>query len=180
MSTTGSLIAIGGATRVASAQCGHFEACASGHKLPPTEASNEFPHYDCYACLEAPCHPVCGGEEFAQAPALRRAYEDLLDAAGRDDADSVIRLASRLPGFVFFNAFRGAVQIRSCGGSAIVASLPVSRAESIILARSLPPASDVQAYAGRFHRDLSASWTWEALPASQSLFQPSAEAAPID
>jgi hypothetical protein len=109
---------------------------------------NKYPHGECGICAGGACHPVCG-YTFNGDFRSKATYEAILVAARRFDASAVLRLAHAGAGYVTYNHERGHVQVKSCSGDGIVASLAVNDAGLRLIARSLPPSEPVLAMLSR-------------------------------
>jgi hypothetical protein len=87
------------------------------------------------------CHGPCTGRLLlAVNPVVRSSYLQALDAAREGDVDRLLAVGSGAPGFVVFNASRGSVQIVSCTGRNILASLRVTDRRALQKAATLPDA----------------------------------------
>lgn len=70
------------------------------------------------------CHPDCT-VSFAD-PLARKLYATVVAQAQQSRVDAVIGLGRAVPDRVYFNQARGAVQVLSCNGESVVASLAVT------------------------------------------------------
>lgn len=127
--------------------CGPLESCSGGHRtLCPAGYGVLNCHYDCMICVEGLCHPGCqdasAGNLSGQAG---KQYALLLEKADRLDVEALLNLASALPGRVFYNAARGAIQVTGCDGVSIAASVPLtSIGERRIASATLPDVSQLR------------------------------------
>ncbi len=126
------------------AGCGLMGICSGGHKVNgPSPTGVQYPHQDCLVCItQGGCHPGC---DEVLGPSLRPVYVLVLQAANEGDAAAILRLASKAPGFVSYNAERKSIQVASCNRSAIVANLPLRSSSEIASAAKLPGAALIPA-----------------------------------
>lgn len=82
-------------------------------------------HGDCMYCPYNDCHPGCN-QTLLPDSSRKALYAEALRVALTLDADAVVRYAPELPELVYVNVERNAVQVRSCSGDAVIASLPLS------------------------------------------------------
>jgi hypothetical protein len=118
--------------------CGDSQVCSCCHKLPGPVGGLKFPHADCRTCVEpGGCHPDCIITE-RLAPGATKVYAAIIDAAHRRDVQALGQLASKLPGFVFFNEDRSSIQVLKCSGDGFSANVKVRGFAEGILAARLP------------------------------------------
>lgn len=79
-------------------------------------------HDDCAICITpGGCHPGCDDQLAARAPDYKR----LVAEANELDVHGVLSAAKAIPEFAFYNAARASVQVLSCDGETVIASIPV-------------------------------------------------------
>jgi hypothetical protein len=88
--------------------------------------------------LEAkPCHPDCGLYENSACSDSSPEYLLALEAAKVGNTSGIIAYGRSLPRHVVFNPARSAIQVLSCTGGSVVASLTVSGAVAQVAKLSL-------------------------------------------
>jgi len=94
----------------------------------------------CYVCLyygdptdASDCHD-CGGLDHVTAAA----YSTILKASRAGDVTTVMAVAQRVRGFVFFNEQRASVQILACDKVRVIANMPLKTAVQAHVAAVLP------------------------------------------
>lgn len=107
------------------------------------------PHPQCKVCLvwgdPAPagiCHE-CPQENLSVDQ--RVAYSAVRLASAKGDVTQVLRLAAKTGGLVVYNQHRRAIQLVSCSGRDVIASLPIRSAAHVALAVNLPRTPTAQA-----------------------------------
>jgi hypothetical protein len=75
---------------------------------------------------------------------MRSALVSALTAAANGDAETVINLSSLLRDRVRFHPLRRALQIMSCEGESVIASLPLRDEVLVAAAKLLPPAQRIE------------------------------------
>ena len=126
----------------AQSNCGYFQQCSGGlHWLQTNfDDQSKNAHFDCLLCSGEPaypvCHPVCR-ETFGDA-GFKLRYEAVVAAADKGDVLGILSMAPALPGYVMWNAERGAIQIKSCAQTALIASLRVRDPWIVAMAEKLP------------------------------------------
>ncbi len=97
----------------------------SGHTVIGPAPSGVYPlHGECLFCVNGPCHFGCD-ESLRSDPDARRVYAQAVEAASHGDATATLRLAPWSGGYVRLNEIRSAVQVMSCSGDLVIASLPL-------------------------------------------------------
>jgi hypothetical protein len=143
-----------GVSRASLAQCNDLiDGCSpQAHEAPSDGHVIGAPSHDtCNLCAEGNaynCHFSCFG--VALSPETRAKYATLLDAASQRNVARVIALGESLGQVVRYNASRRAVQLLSCSGDVVVATLPVADPGMILAASRLRPAVVIPLYAFRF------------------------------
>lgn len=104
-------------------------------------------HSYCAECLYGECHPPCQVSSLWSVEENKR-YASLLRLADALDINGLIAEARRVPGRVFYNAERAAVQLVGCDGFSIAANLPIESASGRQVAvANLPDASQIGSFA---------------------------------
>src|SRR5688572_26667875 len=128
--------------------CGYaqFTCGASQHKFSCTGASSANAHSDCTGqCPTGEvCHPVCE-DTFAGNTVGVETYRAVLAAANAGNVPKVLELAARLPTHVALNASRKSIQVKSCAGEFVIASLRVRSDSQLQLASRLPAIGQILA-----------------------------------
>ena len=105
-----------------------WTGCVNDHHKAPAASSGsnlvDNPHPECMYCddIDDPsCHDACtpGSADFLVAVV----YSKMLDAARRGDAKAMAKLAPMASEYVVVNEQRGAIQLLSCTGGEVIASL---------------------------------------------------------
>jgi len=137
------MLLAGGGQRVSGqvAECGDFgnDSCPPDfHYVHGGGQNNKNPHAHCWGpCAPGvECHGVCTGS-LVSNPRVYFNYQAILAAADAGDLERVLRLGTKSE-YVTFNHARQAIQIVSCSGTSIVASLPVRSSAMLTLAMRLP------------------------------------------
>ena len=119
-----------GASNVATAQCNDLiEGCSPQAHVAPSDGHLIGPpsHSTCNLCADGNpylCHSSCWIG--LVSPETRTGYTALLAAAGRGEVARVIAFGAQLADHVRYNTMRQAVQVVSCSGDDVVATLPIS------------------------------------------------------
>ncbi len=121
-------------------RCGWVDFCNEldlYHDNPGEDLFYYFGHNNCQYCYSTLgiCHPSCEPDLDAAGKA---AYSAIVAAARRGDTRKILKLAPAVPEFVRYNVARGAIQISSCDGKSVLASLPVRQSEGSVALRALP------------------------------------------
>lgn len=148
------------------AQCNHlFEGCSpQAHEAPPDGSVIGSPsHTTCNLCPDGnpyDCHFSCFRLSSSDSSA---AYNALLAAAESSDVARVISLASALGEHVRFNPRRQSIQILSCSGDGVIATLPVPGSALLAAASRLRPVEPLASLAFtvgvRFASTQPAAWS---------------------
>ena len=124
-------------------QCGNLQWCgfSDSHSAAAGGSTIGQPtHSTCNVCPGSVfnCHAECGGTFGSlENAALRSAVA----AAARGDIATVVHLGPLTSGRIRFNVDRRAVQILSCVGDEVIATLPITSPRILALAVGLPPVS---------------------------------------
>lgn len=124
------VVALAMSPQGASAQCGWADGlgCSSGgghHKFyVDTGLSQGTQHLDCRYCSFGGCHPWCWEEE-DEVDAVDLEMIAAQDDISRGDFPSLLERLGAVKKYAVFNEDRGAIQLMSCDGDMVVASMTV-------------------------------------------------------
>lgn len=127
--------------------CGPLESCSGGHRtLCPAGYGVLNCHFDCRICVEGVCHPGCQDASAGNLSGQSvKHYAQLLERADQLDVEELVRLGTSVPGRVFYNPARGAIQVTGCDGVSIAASIPMNSASARrVAAATLPDVSQLR------------------------------------
>ena len=123
------------AATAAATNCGDLRTLCGGHNmLLGPSGSTQDPHSDCRICIDqGGCHSGCNAASAEQ----REDYTRLVAAAEAGDIADLIRAAESAPDYAYYNSDRSAVQVLSCNGTSVIASVPLDGASRQIAAVQL-------------------------------------------
>lgn len=128
------------------AQCGPMVSCAgtSAHRVPCPGGAPDVQncHPDCLVCVSGDCHPGCQDSSLPlQSKETKRRFDEIVALAVTADASTVLTAELSSPsGRLYYNRARSAVQLMSCDGSTVIASIPLrSGADRQLAQLRLPP-----------------------------------------